>query len=139
MDDSCTVSGIQCLSDLHHQTRCCAGRDCLLGNHRRQRNTVDELHDDALHVAVRQQIMNRHNARMVQRRGHLRLTKKGRTRGRAKRLRTNNLDGDVTAQPRVLGPENEAHTSPSQSCINLIGPDELLQNWRLERHAAGLG
>jgi hypothetical protein len=131
MDDSLGVSGIQCIGNLNRQAEQNIDIDRLSCNTMFQRHTIEKFHSEERLAIVLANIANRTDIRVIQRRCSLRLALEA---GQCLRVTGNffwqELEGNKTVKPVVLGLVDHAHTATTEFFDDAVVRDGLADHWR---------
>ena len=124
MDDPLLVRGGQAGRDLHGQIAGSPWRQRSAREERAQGLAFEQLRHDVRHVAVDVHVEDDDDPGVVEGGGGPGLLREpGQALGIACELRGQDLDGDVTAQPRVESPVNLAHAAGADGRNDFVRPE----------------
>ena len=131
MDDAFLVGRRQALRHLDGQLRGLAGRERSLFQPGAQGFAFEQLHHDIGRVALRREVVDAKNVRMIQRRHGLGFAlESGQGLGVFRQMFRQHFHGDKAVEPRVLGLPHLAHAPRAQGRKDLV---------RAEANARGEG
>lgn len=135
VDDAARMRRFQRIRDLNSIIQDHIERQRLVVDPVLQRLAIEEFHGDERLAAVRSDVVNRADVRVIERGCGLRLALESfERRGIVRRFVRQKLQRDRTAKPRVFGLEYDAHPATAEFFEDAIVRDRLSNNGLRVRH-----